>query len=85
MKEILKAGDVMTKKVITVTKEMPVYDAIKILLDNKISGAPVTKEVDGNNQLIGIISEAALSFIVHEPSGIILVVKDRSFISKRCK
>ena len=41
----------------TVTKEMPVYDAIKILLDNKISGAPVTKKVDGKNRLIGIISE----------------------------
>lgn len=52
--QALQAKDFMTKKLIVFKPEIPLQDAIHILLKRKISGAPV---VDGNNRLIGILSE----------------------------
>ena len=37
-----------------------------------------------SGQVTGIISAVALSFIVHDPSGIIDVVSDRSLACRRC-
>ena len=44
----------MTTKLVTVSPETPIFDAIDVLLKNKISGAPVV-EKDGT--LCGVISE----------------------------
>ena len=44
----------MTTKLVTLNKDMNVYFAIGLLLNNKISGAPV---IDENNKLIGVQSE----------------------------
>lgn len=38
---MLKAQDIMTKNVISTGPEVSSLDAIKILLENKISGMPV--------------------------------------------
>jgi CBS domain-containing protein len=46
--------DYMTKRLITLTKDTYVIDAIKKLLDHKITSAPV---VDSKGQLIGVFSE----------------------------
>jgi CBS domain-containing protein len=46
--------DYMTKKLITLAKDTNVIDAIKKLLDHKITSAPV---VDAKGQLIGVFSE----------------------------
>jgi len=51
------AKNIMTKDVITVRPEDKVERAVKILLENKISGIPV---VDENNHLLGIITEKDL-------------------------
>lgn len=48
------AADIMTKRLVTVTPEMNVMEAVELLLRNKISGAPV---IDGKGALIGIVSE----------------------------
>ena len=48
------AKQYMTTDLITLEKEMNVYYAIGILLNNNISGAPV---IDKNKKLIGILSE----------------------------
>lgn len=48
------ARDMMTKKVITVRKDMRVLDAVRLLLKNRLSGAPV---VDDDYRLIGMLSE----------------------------
>lgn len=53
------AGIVMTKDVIIVHKDAPVYEVIKILLKNKISGLPV---VDEEGKVLGIISESDLIY-----------------------
>lgn len=46
--------DYMTRKLITFTPEVPIQEAIKSLLQNKISGAPV---VDHSGRLVGMLSE----------------------------
>ena len=50
----VKAGDVMTKQVITVSEDTPIEDAARIMVDNKIGGLPV---VDENDIVVGIITE----------------------------
>jgi len=50
----ITAGEMMTKKVVTVREDMRVLDAVRLLLKNRVSGAPV---VDGDYRLIGMLSE----------------------------
>ena len=51
------AKDIMTLKVITASPTTPVKNLAKILLQNRISGAPV---VDKSGKILGIVSEADL-------------------------
>jgi CBS domain-containing protein len=53
----MKASDVMTTKVVTVTPDHSVRHAAKIMLDNHVSGVPV---IDDGGRLVGIISEGDL-------------------------
>jgi CBS domain-containing protein len=53
----MRAMDVMTAEVITVAPTTPVQEVAKLLSERGISGVPV---VDGDNQLVGIISEGDL-------------------------
>jgi CBS domain-containing protein len=59
-----KAKDVMCKEVVSISSDSTVEQAIRILLDNNISGAPV---VDDNGNLIGIISEFRLLEPIYQP------------------
>ncbi len=47
--------NVMTEKVISVTPDMSIHEAARLLSTSKITGLPV---VDGNNRVIGVISTA---------------------------
>ncbi|HUS71944.1 MAG TPA: CBS domain-containing protein [Sedimentisphaerales bacterium] len=51
---MLKAKDVMTKDVIRVRKETPIYEAMELLLKNEITGMPVVAD---DMSLVGIITE----------------------------
>jgi len=51
---MLKAKDVMTKDVITISPDATLADAIELLVAKEISGMPV---VDADEKVIGIISE----------------------------
>ncbi len=44
----------MTSKLVTFTPEMNVYDAMKLLVDKRISGGPVINEA---GDIVGILSE----------------------------
>ena len=46
--------DYMTTDIISVQPDMDIYKAIKILLDNRISGAPV---IDDKGHIVGILSK----------------------------
>lgn len=51
---MLKAKDIMTKDVITISPDATLADAIELLVAKEISGMPV---VDADEKVIGIISE----------------------------
>ncbi|MFH0774349.1 MAG: CBS domain-containing protein [bacterium] len=60
MKE-LKVKDIMTRGVITILEDAPIYEAVEMLVDNDVSGLAVTS-VDG--ELVGVLSEADMVRVV---------------------
>ncbi|MDW7672042.1 MAG: CBS domain-containing protein [Bacillota bacterium] len=54
-----RAKDIMTRDVITVTKDQTVNQVIEILMDKNISGLPV---VDEDGKVIGIVTEGDLIY-----------------------
>jgi len=54
---MITVRDIMTNELITVTQDMDIAGAAKILLDNRINGAPV---VDNSGQLVGILCQSDL-------------------------
>ena len=53
----MQAKDVMTAKVVSVSKDMPVHEVVGLLLKYRISAVPV---IDGTRRLMGIVSEGDL-------------------------
>ncbi len=53
----MRAGDVMTTEVVTVSPDTGVPDLARLMLDRRISGVPV---VDSAGKLVGIVSEGDL-------------------------
>lgn len=51
---MLELKDVMTKEVVAVKADTPIYDAMEILRENDVTGVPV---VDDNLILVGVITE----------------------------
>jgi len=47
-------ADIMATRLVTVPPDMNIHEAIRILLDRRISGAPV---VDDNGALVGMLSK----------------------------
>jgi CBS domain-containing protein len=52
----MKASDIMTRKVLTVGRETSVANAIRLMLDNNISGLPVLDD----GKVVGILTEGDL-------------------------
>jgi len=51
---MLKAKDIMTKNVISIKKDTPIFEALEILATNNITGVPVVRE---DMILVGVLSE----------------------------
>ena len=68
-----RARDVMTTKVATVAPKITVKEAIRTLLEMKISGAPVVAD-DGT--VLGIISEYQLLEVIYDPDAKGMLVED---------
>ncbi len=51
---MLKAKNIMSTEVVSVTKETPIYEAMSLLISNEITGMPV---VDDDMNLVGVITE----------------------------
>jgi predicted transcriptional regulator len=60
---MLTAGEIMTTNLVTVRPEASIEEAIEILLNQSISGLPVTDE-DG--RLVGVITEFALLAVAYD-------------------
>ena len=57
MRQAMQAHELMTTDVVTVTPEMTVTEAARVLLQHRISAAPV---VDSNGTPVGMVSEGDL-------------------------
>ena len=53
----MKAADVMTREVVTVGPEMPLAEAIQLMLGHQVSGLPV---IGNDGLLIGLMTERDL-------------------------
>ena len=51
---MLKVEDVMTRNVITVKQDTPIYEAMAVMRTNDITGMPV---IDDDMNLVGVITE----------------------------
>jgi CBS domain-containing protein len=60
---MLTAGAIMTSDLVTVRPEASIEEAIELLLDQHISGLPVT---DAEGRLIGVITEFALLAVTYD-------------------
>ncbi len=54
MDQPILARDIMVTRLVTLSPDMDVFDAISLLLKHQISGAPV---VDDENRFLGVFSE----------------------------
>lgn len=61
----IRAKNIMTKEVITVEQDTPVYDAVELMAKNNITGIPV---IDGQTNLVGVLTERDVLrlFYAHE-------------------
>ena len=59
---LLEAKDIMTRKVLCITQDTPVVDAIRLLVKNHITGVPV---VEADMTLLGILSEQDVLRLFH--------------------
>jgi CBS domain-containing protein len=62
---VFEAQDAMSREVVCLRQDLTVAEAIDILIQAGISGAPV---VDDAGQLVGIVSEFTLLEIVYDPA-----------------
>ena len=60
---MLKAKDIMSKNVVSVKTDTPIFEAVKILVEQNISGLPVVEE---NMTLAGILSEKDVVDLFYE-------------------
>jgi CBS domain-containing protein len=59
---MFKTKDIMTKGVICVRIDTPIYEAIEIMVKNGVSGVPVVEE---DMTLVGILSEQDVLRLLH--------------------
>ena len=60
---MLRAKDIMSTNVISVKKDDPIFEAVKLLVENNISGLPV---VEDDMTLTGILSEKDVVDLFYE-------------------
>ncbi len=61
----MRVEDYMAQRLITLTPRTNVFEAIQVLLDNRISGAPV---VDDEGRLLGMLSEVDIMAVLVQDS-----------------
>jgi len=59
---MLEAKDIMTKRVICIKKDTPIFEAIRLMADNNITGIPVVKD---DLTLVGMLSEQDVLRLFH--------------------
>lgn len=62
---MFKVKDLMARELVVVKKDTPITDAMKLLIEHKITGIPV---VSDDNKLLGVISEKDMLALVMDAS-----------------
>ena len=60
--QVFKIKDIMTKEVVCVTKETPIFDAIELMRKSEVTGMPVIEE---DMTLVGVITEKDVLRLFH--------------------
>jgi len=60
---MMRAEDVMSKDVVAVKEDTPALEALKLLVENSISGLPVVRE---DSRLVGVLSEKDALILYYE-------------------
>jgi CBS domain-containing protein len=59
---MLQAKDIMTKKVVCIRKDTPIFEAIQLMANYNITGIPV---VENDSTLVGMLSEQDVLRLFH--------------------
>jgi len=59
---MLEAKDIMTKQVVCIRKDTPIFEAIRMMANNNITGIPV---IDDDSSLVGMLSEQDVLRLLH--------------------
>jgi CBS domain-containing protein len=59
---MLEAKDIMTKQVVCIRKDTPIFEAIRMMANNNITGIPV---VEDDSTLVGMLSEQDVLRLLH--------------------
>ncbi len=59
---MLEAKDIMTKQVVCIRKDTPIFEAIRLMADKNITGIPVTED---DLTLVGMLSEQDVMRLFH--------------------
>ncbi len=59
---MLEARDVMTRQVICIKKDTPIFEAIRLMVKNNVTGVPV---VENDMTLVGMLSEQDVLRLFH--------------------
>jgi CBS domain-containing protein len=59
---MLQAKDIMTKQVVCIRRDTPIFEAIKLMANNNITGIPV---VEDDLTLVGMLSEQDVLRLFH--------------------
>ena len=59
---MLEAKDIMTKQVVCIRKDTPIFEAIRMMANNNITGIPV---VEDDQTLVGMLSEQDVLRLFH--------------------
>jgi len=59
---MLEARDIMTKQVVCIRKDTPIFEAIRMMVNNNITGIPV---IDDDSTLVGMLSEQDVLRLLH--------------------
>ena len=59
---MLEAKDIMTKQVVCIRKDTPIFEAIRMMANNNITGIPV---VEDDLTLVGMLSEQDILRLFH--------------------
>ncbi|UCC97892.1 MAG: CBS domain-containing protein [Phycisphaerales bacterium] len=59
---MLEAKDIMTKQVICIRKDTPIFEAVRLMVQNNVTGVPV---VEDDMTLVGMLSEQDVLRLFH--------------------